>query len=117
MVVLVVASLAGGDRDQNIMSPLWLVGSYFVTTIAEILVSPMGQSFVTTVAPKRIQGLMMGFWFCGTAVGSYGSGLLGRLYGVMPHHQYYMIIAALLFFSAGLVLLSLKKLNRFSGSP
>jgi proton-dependent oligopeptide transporter, POT family len=114
MVVMVFASLAGGNLDQNIMSPLWLVGSYLVVTLAEILVSPMGQSFVSKVAPRRIQGLMMGLWFGATAVGSYGSGLLGRWYGAFAHDQYYLLIAGLLFFSSGLVFLFLKKLNRFS---
>ena len=114
MIVMVFASLAGGNLDQNIMSPLWLVGSYLVVTLAEILVSPMGQSFVSKVAPKRVQGLMMGLWFGATAAGSYGSGLLGRSYGSFAHHQYYLLIAGLLFLSSGLVFLFLKKLNRFS---
>ena len=114
MIVMVFASLAGGDLDQNIMSPLWLVGSYLVVTLAEILVSPMGQSFVSKVAPRRIQGLMMGLWFGATAAGSYGSGLLGRWYGSFPHHQYYLLIAGLSFLSSGLVFVFLKKLNRFS---
>jgi len=74
MLVMVVAALAGGNLDQPIMSPWWLIGSYFVITISEILVSPMGQSFVTKVAPARWQGLMMGFWFLGTSLGSFGSG-------------------------------------------
>jgi proton-dependent oligopeptide transporter, POT family len=114
MLVMVAASLAGGNLDQNIMSPLWLVGSYFIVTLAEILVSPMGQSYVTKVAPARMKGLMIGCWFGATAVGGYGSGLLGRFYGDVPHHQYYLMIAALLFLSSLLILLALKKLNRFA---
>jgi POT family proton-dependent oligopeptide transporter len=114
MLVMVFASLAGGDLDQNIMSPLWLVTSYFVVTLAEIMVSPMGQSYVTKVAPARMRGLMIGCWFGATAVGSYGSGLLGRFYNDLPHHQYYLVIAALLFLSSLLILASLKKLNRFA---
>ena len=114
MLVMVFASLAGGDLDQNIMSPLWLVGSYFVVTLAEILVSPMGQSYVTKVAPPRMRGLMIGCWFGATAVGSYGSGLLGRFYNDLPHHQYYLVIAGLLFLSSLMILASLKKLNKFA---
>ena len=115
MLIMVAAALAGGNRDQNIMSPLWLVSSYLVVTIAEILVSPMGLSFVSKVAPRRIRGLMMGFWFGATALGSYGSGLLGRSYSAFAHHNYFLILTALLFFSSLLVVLFLKKLNRFSG--
>jgi POT family proton-dependent oligopeptide transporter len=114
MIIMVIASLAGGNLDQNIMSPAWLIGSYFMVTLAEILVSPMGQSFVSRVAPQRMQGLMMGFWFGATAVGGYGSGLLGRFYGLLEHHSYYLIIAGLLFLSSGLVFLVLKRLNRYT---
>jgi POT family proton-dependent oligopeptide transporter len=112
--VMVFASLAGGNQDNNSMSPLWLVGSYLVVTLAEILVSPMGQSYVTKVAPPRMRGLMIGFWFGATAVGGYGSGYLGRFYDVFPHHQYYLLIATLLFVTSVLVLLFLKKLNKFA---
>jgi proton-dependent oligopeptide transporter, POT family len=114
MVIMVVACLMGGNEDRNVMAPWWLISSYFVVTVAEILVSPMGQSFVSKVAPRRMQGVMMGCWFGATAVGSYGSGLLGRFYSVFSHDQYYLTIAGLLFFSFVLVRIAKKKLTRFS---
>jgi POT family proton-dependent oligopeptide transporter len=114
MVVMVCASLAGGNRDLNIMSPAWLIGTYFIVTMAEILISPMGQSFVSKVAPPKIQGLMMGGWFAATAAGSYGSGLLGKSYSRFAHHQFFLILTGLLGVAAVLVLVSLKKLKRFS---
>jgi POT family proton-dependent oligopeptide transporter len=114
MLIMVFASLAGGNLDRNDMSPFWLVGSYFVVTLAEILVSPMGQSYVTKVAPPRMKGLMIGCWFGATALGGYGSGLLGRFYNDLPHHLYYLFIAALLFLSSMMILLALKRLNRFA---
>jgi POT family proton-dependent oligopeptide transporter len=114
MFIMVWASLAGGDRDQNIMSPGWLIGTYFIVTLAEILISPMGQSFVSKVAPPRIAGLMMGGWFAATAVGSYGSGLLGKSYSRLAHHEFFLILAALMIAAAVLVALSLKKLKRFA---
>ena len=79
MLVMVFASLAGGNKDPNIMSPAWLIGTYFIVTLAEILISPMGQSFVSKVAPPRIAGLMMGGWFAATAAGSYGSRPAGQI--------------------------------------
>jgi POT family proton-dependent oligopeptide transporter len=115
MLVMVIASLAGGNLDQNIMSPLWLISSYLIVTISEILVSPMGLSFVSKVSPKKMRGLMMGCWFGATAIGSYGSGVLGKFYSKVPHHLFFLLIAMLLFCSSILVLVSLKRLNRFSG--
>jgi POT family proton-dependent oligopeptide transporter len=44
MLVMVLACQQGGNKDLNIMSPLWLIGTYFIVTLAEILISPMGQS-------------------------------------------------------------------------
>jgi len=114
MGVMVFASLAGGNRDQNIMSPAWLIGTYFIVTLAEILISPMGQSFVSKVAPPRIAGLMMGGWFAATAAGSYGSGLLGKSYSRLAHHEFFLLLAGLMLLAAVLVALFLKKLKRFA---
>jgi POT family proton-dependent oligopeptide transporter len=114
VLIMVLASRAGGNRDQNIMSPWWLISTYFVVTISEILVSPMGLSFVSKVAPARMRGLMMGGWFAATAIGGYGSGLLGKYYSQVPHHSFFLIIAAMPFCSALLVLPFLKRLNKFS---
>ncbi|HPB58741.1 MAG TPA: peptide MFS transporter [Candidatus Saccharicenans sp.] len=113
MLIMVLACLQGGNKDQNIMSPLWLIGTYFVVTIAEILISPMGQSYVSKVAPEKIRGLMMGGWFVATAIGSYGSGLLGKLYSRFPHHQYFLLLACLLAVAAILALFSMKKLEKY----
>jgi len=113
MLIMVLACLQGGNKDQNIMSPLWLIGTYFVVTIAEILISPMGQSYVSKVAPEKIRGLMMGGWFVATAIGSYGSGLLGKLYSRFPHHQYFLLLAGLLAVAAILALLSMNKLEKY----
>jgi len=114
MVVMVFASLAGGNRDVPIMSPSWLIGTYFFVTVAELLISPMGQSFVSKVAPPRLAGLMMGGWFAATAAGSYGSGLLGKYYSRFAHHSFFLILTGLLGVSAVLVLLFMKKLRRFA---
>lgn len=114
MLVMVWASLAGGNRDETIMSPSWLIGTYFLVTLAEILISPMGQSFVSKVAPPRIAGLMMGGWFAATAAGSYGSGLLGKSYSRLAHHEFFLVLTGLMLLAAVLVAIFLRKLKRFA---
>jgi POT family proton-dependent oligopeptide transporter len=114
MIVMVFASLAGGNKDANLMSPGWLISTYFLVTIAEILISPMGQSFVSKVAPPRLQGLMMGGWFAAIAAGSYGSGLLGKSYSDFAHHEFFLLLTGLLAVSAVLVLIFMRRLKRFS---
>ncbi len=116
MFVMVAASAAGGNGDRNIMSPSWLIGSYFLVTVAEILISPMGQSFVSKVAPPRFRGVLMGGWFAATAAGSYGSGILGKFYSRFPHHQYFLLLTGLLALAAVLVVIFMKRLKRFSAT-
>ena len=58
----------GGDVGK--VSPLWLIGAYGVLTLGELMLSPMGLSLVSKVAPIRLRGLMMGGWFVATAIGN-----------------------------------------------
>jgi proton-dependent oligopeptide transporter, POT family len=113
VLVMALASHLGGNLDQPILSPLWLVGSYALVTLAEILISPMGQSYVSRVAPPRYRGFMMGGWFASTALGSYLSGSIGGFYARMPHDIYYLLITGLLLVSAALTLLMYRTLKRY----
>ena len=115
MVIMVPASLMGGNLDQPMMSPGWLISTYLFVTLAEILISPMGLSYVSKVAPVKVQGLMMGGWFVATALGSYGSGLIGKYYSDFAHHEYFMILTGILAFSAILAFVFMGKLKRFAG--
>ncbi len=114
MLVMVFGSLLGGNNDVNIMSPMWLIFTYLLTTVGEILISPMGQSYVTKVAPPSIQGFMMGGWFSATALGAISAGLFGKIYNSVAHHEYFLILAALSFIAAVLALVFMKKLKKFA---
>ncbi|WP_419510588.1 peptide MFS transporter [Alistipes sp.] len=59
----------------------WLISTYLVLTFAELLLSPMGISFVSKVAPPKYKGMMMGCWFAATAIGNYATSLIGYLWG------------------------------------
>jgi dipeptide/tripeptide permease len=52
------------------VSPLWLVLAYMIVTLGELMLSPMGLSLVSKVAPVRMRGMMMGGWFVATAIGN-----------------------------------------------
>ncbi len=60
----------GGRPSPERVGPYWLISSYFVLTVAELFLSPMGISFVSKVAPPRLQGLMQGGWLGATALGN-----------------------------------------------
>jgi POT family proton-dependent oligopeptide transporter len=73
---LILVPVAG--RTHN--SPLWLTWSYLLVTVGELCVSPVGLSVTTKLAPARVAGLMMGFWFLSDAVGNYVGGTLASFY-------------------------------------
>ncbi|MDE5623142.1 MAG: MFS transporter, partial [Alistipes sp.] len=65
--------LAGmrADEVQAILVTPWvMIGLYFILTVAELFISPLGLAFVSKVAPPHMQGLMQGFWLAATAVGN-----------------------------------------------
>lgn len=59
------------------VSPLWLVGHFLLLTIGELLVSPVGLSTMTRLAPARIVGLVLGIWFLAAAFGNKLAGVMG----------------------------------------
>ena len=66
------------------MSPQLLIYTYLILTFGELLLSPMGISFVSKVAPPKYQGMMMGGWFVATAIGNYLVRIGGKLWGAIP---------------------------------
>lgn len=59
------------------VSPLWLVGLFFLQTTGELCLSPVGLSAMTKLAPYRFVGLMLGVWFLAAAWGNKLAGVLG----------------------------------------
>lgn len=71
----------GGVSDV-LVSPNMLIGTYFMLTIAELFLSPMGLSFVSRVAPPKYKGLMQGGWLAATAIGNKCVAIIGYLWGI-----------------------------------
>jgi POT family proton-dependent oligopeptide transporter len=65
----------------GLVSPLWLIGLFFLQTVGELCLSPVGLSTVTKLAPARLVGVMMGGWFLATSVGNFLSGYLAQTFG------------------------------------
>jgi POT family proton-dependent oligopeptide transporter len=75
MVAAANKVIAGGGQVR--VSPWWLVGSYFLQTIGELSLSPVGLSSMTKLAPRKFAGQMMGVWFMAAALGNLIAGLVG----------------------------------------
>jgi POT family proton-dependent oligopeptide transporter len=76
VVITFAARLTGAGR----VSPLWLFVVYFIQTVGEMCLSPVGLSTITKLSPVRMVGLMMGVWFLSISVGSYIAGRTGQLF-------------------------------------
>ncbi|MFV0390472.1 MAG: peptide MFS transporter [Paludibacteraceae bacterium] len=60
----------GGLPNADRVTPWLLIGTYFILTVAELFISPLGISFVSKVAPPKYQGIMQGAWLGATAIGN-----------------------------------------------
>ena len=82
----VLAWGAANASPDHLVSPSWLVVTYFLHTVGELCISPIGLSAITKLSPARRVGQMMGIWFVGAALGNLFAGLVaGQLETLAPH--------------------------------
>ncbi|MBN1821124.1 MAG: peptide MFS transporter [Prolixibacteraceae bacterium] len=101
-------------NDSARVSQWWLIGSYFVITIAELFLSPMGLSFVSKVSPIRFQGLMQGGWLAATAVGNKLLFVGSDLYEKINLWKMWSVFIILCLLSAAFIFIIMKRLERLT---
>lgn len=107
------ASLAGAPVPASErVTPLVLFSVYFILTIAELFISPLGLSFVSKVAPAHLQGLMQGCWLGATAVGNACLFLGALMYQNISLASTWSVFAIVCFISMGVMLCMVKWLER-----
>ena len=121
-VIMLAASiglLSPADQTQAIeagtasfVSPNWLVSTYLVLTFAELLLSPMGISFVSKVAPPKYKGMMMGGWFVATAIGNYLTSVASWLWGELPLYFVWGTLMVLCLLAALFIFSVMKRLAK-----
>ena len=94
------------------VTPQLLIYTYLILTFAELLLSPMGISFVSKVAPPKYKGLMMGGWFVATAIGNKLVGVGGYLWGSIPLWAVWSVFIALCLISAVFMFSIMKRLEK-----
>ncbi|MBR4997061.1 MAG: MFS transporter [Bacteroidaceae bacterium] len=102
------AAVAAGTA--TLVSPNWLISTYFVLTIAELLLSPIGISFVSKVAPPKYKGMMMGGWFVATAIGNFLIMVPGLMWG-MNLSIIWGVLIGICLLSAAFIFAILKRLE------
>jgi POT family proton-dependent oligopeptide transporter len=130
-LILFVGAKAGGDQtfltdaagnyvvdaqgvfrvEQHRVSPFWLVSAYAVISLGELMLSPMGLSLVSKVAPVRMRGLMMGGWFVATAIGNKLTAI-GLLWTRWYHSSFWLLCALSALAMAFVLLALLRPLKR-----
>lgn len=105
------AALAAG-QSVSLVSPNWLISTYFILTCAELLLSPIGISFVSKVSPPQYKGMMMGGWFVATAIGNLLVMIPGLLWGGNSLLIVWGVLVAICLVSAGFIFAILKRLNK-----
>ncbi len=92
----------------------WLISTYFILTVAELFLSPMGLSFVSKVSPPKYQGIMQGAWLGATAVGNLFLGVGSYLYERIQIWQVWAVFAVLTILAAVFIFSIMKKLEKVS---
>ena len=105
------ATVIGSDPYDYEVSPAWLITSYAVVTLGELLLSPMGLSLVSKVAPFRLRGMMMGGWFVATAIGNKLTAI-GVYWTRWPHSLFFAVLGLMCVAVAGIMGAVLKPLKK-----
>ncbi|HJQ70232.1 MAG TPA: peptide MFS transporter [Blastocatellia bacterium] len=105
------AAAPAGSPYAFKVSPAWLIISYAVVTLGELMLSPMGLALVSKVAPIRMRGLMMGGWFVATAIGNKLTAI-GVYWDQWLHSSFFAVLGAMALVMAVVLVFLLKPLKK-----
>ena len=105
------AEAVKAGAEAPLASANWLIMTYLVLTFAELLLSPMGISFVSKVAPPKYKGMMMGGWFVATAIGNMLVAVGGLLWGGISLTVVWSVFIVLCLLSALFMFVMMKRLE------
>jgi POT family proton-dependent oligopeptide transporter len=114
MLLLIPAAKMAQQQSIKV-SMLWLAGVYFLHTIGEMCLSPVGLSVVTKLAPPRIVGMMMGVWFLSLAVGNKAAGYAAGLFEKMPLPKLFGSIGVMTIVAGFVLLILIKPIRKMMG--
>jgi POT family proton-dependent oligopeptide transporter len=93
------------------VSPFWLILAYAIISLGELMLSPMGLSLVSKVAPIRMRGLLMGGWFVATAIGNKLTAI-GVYWTYWKQSSFFIILGSMALVMAFVLLLLLRPLKK-----
>jgi POT family proton-dependent oligopeptide transporter len=111
-LVMVFAIMSVPSIYTHKASPMWLWLTYFIFTISEIFLSPIGLSLVSKLAPARLTALLMGGWFLSTSIGGKIAGVMTSFWDDFTDKKvFFLILVAAAFLGGILIFARLKSLN------
>ena len=121
-LIAAVNKVAPGQGDANRaaflqnaylfrVSPFWLVLAYAIVTLGELMLSPMGLSLVSKVAPISMRGMLMGGWFVATAIGNKLT-QIGVFWDIWLQSTFFLVLASMALFMAVVLAILLKPLKK-----
>ncbi len=93
------------------LSPFWLLLAYGILSLGELMLSPMGLSLVSKVAPIRMRGLMMGGWFVATAIGNKLT-MIGIYWSIWYQSNFFLVLGLMALVMAVVLTILLKPLKK-----
>ncbi len=93
------------------VSPFWLLLAYAIISLGELMLSPMGLSLVSKVAPVKMRGLLMGGWFVATAIGNKLT-MIGIYWSIWYQSSFFIILGAMAVFMSIVLFFLLKPLKK-----
>jgi POT family proton-dependent oligopeptide transporter len=114
-LLLVPAAAFAQSGSGILVSPMWLVASYFISEIGELSLSPVGLSVVTKLAPTRVVGLMMGLWLLSTAVGNKLAGWTAGFFTTLPLPTLFGYVAGVMLVSCAVLLVLIRPIRNLMG--
>jgi POT family proton-dependent oligopeptide transporter len=113
--LLLVPAGAAAQSSGIKVSPLWLVGAYFIEEWGELSLSPVGLSAVTKLAPTRIVSLMMGVFFLSNSLGNKLAGWTAGFFSTMPLAQLFGAVAAVCLVAAVIMFALVRPVKKLMG--
>ena len=106
-----LSAIKAETKPETRTSSYWLIITYLILTFAELLLSPMGISFVSKVAPPKYKGMMMGGWFAATAIGHYLVVVPGFLWMNVPLWTIWVVLISICVLAGLFMFVNMKRIE------
>lgn len=112
-MVMAVPGILYGTSGK--VSPFWLIGSWFIVEIAEMLIGPIGLAVTSKLAPKAFKSQMMSIWFLANATGQAINSQIIKYYRPDTEIQYFLIVGGVSVLFGIIMIIFTKKINGLVG--